>query len=184
MKTFEEVWARARALVNAELERRLVEASKRLPHLCTFNHRQPLDVRPTIEGAVNAGYNTVSYHHGQTIGLCMLGAQKVDGRWMVAGSDQEEAKWAGTICEDPIDAQRCPYFESAVSKETVLNEILNDLANSEWLTQNMPELQVLLWVLDEEAPPRFSWLERLRMHFRVVSLEPLQPSVDPLQLLP
>ncbi len=185
MKTHDEIWTRAREIVAAELDRRLTEASLRLPHLCTYNHRQALDVRPMVEGESNPTFNTVTYPHGQTIGLCMLGAQRSeDGHWIVSGSDQEEAKWAGTICEDPIDAQRCPYFDPILNKERTLQRFVEDLSSPSWLSERMPELAALLWVIDTVAPPRLSWVQRLLLIFKKTPLEPVRPSVDPAQLLP
>lgn len=184
MKSSEEILALAREQVYQELEERLMEASQRLPHRCRFNHRQPLDVRRTTEGERNPSFNTIAYAHGQTIGLCMLGAKKVDGQWVVPESDQEEAKWEGTICEDPIDAQRCPYFDPEQDKAAVLARFSEDLHNPDWVVENMPELATLLWVLDEQAPPKLTWLQRLLVFLRIVRVEPLQPKVDPAQLLP
>ncbi len=185
MKNFDEILTRARELVAAELDRRLTEASLRLPHLCVHNHRQELDVRPMVEGSPNPTFNTIAYQHGQTIGLCMLGAQRSeDGHWVVTGSDQEDAKWSGTICEDPIDAQRCPYFDPTLNKERVLQGFAADLATPVWISEHMPELAALLWVLDTTTPPRLSWVQRLTLYFRKVVLEPIRPSVDPAQLLP
>jgi len=183
MKGKAEILARAQELVSAEVDRRLVV--RRLPILCVHNHRQPLDTRPTVNGEANEGFNTVGNEQGPTIGLCMLGAKRdAEGHWFVPGSDQEEAKWAGTICEDPIDAQRCPFFDTGRSREQVIEGLTHDLSNIEWVNEHMPELAALLWVVDATAVPRIPWLQRVLLPFRHPQLEPLRPTVDPAQLLP
>lgn len=171
MKRSEEILGRARECVAAEFERRLAEASRRLPHRCVYNHRQPLDVRRTVEGELNVAYNTISSSGSPTIGLCMLGSENSE-------------EWSGTVCEDPIDAQKCPYFTPAKTKEAVLEELFRDLTDLDWLNDRMPELSALLWVLEESSAPRLSLWRRLRNYFLRIRLEPLRPAVDPAQLLP
>lgn len=170
MKDPVDILTRARELVQSEKERRLAEAQRRLPHLCTHNHRQPLDTRTTVEGEPNPTFNRISPNGTPTIGLCMLGAATPE-------------EWAGTICEDPIDAQRCPYFNTTQSEDLVLATFRQDLANPEWVAANMPELGALLWVLDDKALPNLSWLRRFLLLFRGFKVEPLKPAVDPEKLL-
>ena len=170
MKDPTEILTRARELVHAEREQRLSEAQRRLPHHCVHNHRQPLDVRRTVEGEPNPTFNRVSAEGTQTIGLCMLGS-----------NDPEE--WQGTICEDPIDAQRCPFYTTMVNELEVLETLRQDLANPEWLGQNMPELSALLWVLDSQSLPSLSWFRRFLLKFRSFKIEPLRPAPDPAKLL-
>lgn len=172
MKGEDEILARAQELVSAEVDRRFLV--RRLPVLCMHNHRQPLDTRPTVNGEENDNFNTVS-RDGPTIGLCMLGAQKdKDGHWVVSDADQEDGKWNGTVCEDPIDAQRCPYFDTGRSREQVIEDLKKDISNIEWVNEHMPELAALLWALDTTALPRIPWLQRVLLPFRKVTLEPLQ----------
>lgn len=141
MKTLGEVEARIRKAIEVELARRL--RREVLPHHCSHNHRQPLDHRRAIYGEPNEHYNRVSLGvvDGvslpvlQTVGLCMLGADS-------------PSEWQGTICEDPIDAQRCPKFEQKVSDAAVYEEFLEDLRNPVWLEANLPEVSALLWVVE------------------------------------
>lgn len=166
MKTSSEVMRRARSQVEAELERRLSLARRRLPVMCTHNHRQPLDIRKTLEGESNASYNTIT---GQTLGLCLLGAESHD--------------WQGTICEDPSDAQTCQFFTPSVNKEQVLRQFRDDLAQHSWVAANMPALWELLWVLDLADPPKPSLWFRLWCYLTRVTPEPLMPKVSPESLL-
>jgi hypothetical protein len=170
LKDETEITGRIREHVAFELERRLGEANKRLPTRCIHNHRQPLDTRSVVEGEPNQDYNTVSRDGSRTIGLCMLGSEDAES-------------WAGNICEDPIDAQRCPYFEAAKDKAAIMAEYEADLSNIEWVNANMPELAALLWVLDANAAPRYSAWRRFRYHFWKIQLEPVRPTVDPVSLL-
>lgn len=171
MKSNSEIWARARECVAAELENRLLEASLRLPHRCVHNHRQALDSRKTVEGEPNARYNRINITGDQTIGLCMLGAETPED-------------WNGTICEEPLDAQRCPYFTPLEDKEAVIRKFAEDVKDPEWVHTHMPELAALMWVLDESAPPRLMWIQRLFLYFRRVRIEPVRPSLDLDRLLP
>lgn len=170
MKDQNDILTRARELVHAERERRLAEAQLRLPHLCTHNHRQPLDTRPTVEGEPNPTFNRISPNGVATIGLCMLGANNPE-------------EWLGTICEDPIDAQRCPFFNTTQSEESVLENFQQDLTNPEWVATHMPELATLLWVLENSTIPTLPWFRRFLLRFRSFKIEPLKPAVDPEKLL-
>jgi hypothetical protein len=165
-----DILIRARELVHAERERRLADAQLRRPHLCVHNHRQPLDTRPTVEGEINPAYNRISPDGTPTIGLCMLGANSPE-------------EWLGTICEEPIDAQRCPYFSTTQSEEAVLAAFRQDLTTPDWVTANMPELAALLWVLDSDETPKLPWVRRFLLRFRSFKIEPLKPAVDPEKLL-
>ena len=49
MKTQGDIEDRIRFLLCEELSRRVREAETRLPHLCVYNHRQPLDTRKAVE---------------------------------------------------------------------------------------------------------------------------------------
>ncbi len=100
---------------------------------------------------------------------------------MLGSNDPEE--WQGTICEDPIDAQRCPFYTTMVNELEVLETLRQDLANPEWLGQNMPELSALLWVLDSQSLPSLSWFRRFLLKFRSFKIEPLRPAPDPAKLL-
>lgn len=143
---------RIRSLLASELDRRVKEASLRRPHLCVFNHRQPLDVRKTTDGDVNDNYNRVTSRPwepvGYTLGLCMYGQSDPDA-------------WGGNICEDDIDAQRCPLFEPVKTKEEILGEFLDHLKTPGWVESNLPSVTELLWVLQESELPEVPWWKRL-----------------------
>lgn len=161
MKSLAQVEDRIRKAVALELERRLLRDV--LPVHCRHNHRQPLDHRRAVYGEPNAGYNRISLGvvDGvalpvvQTVGLCMLGAD-----------DPEH--WPGNICEDPLDAQRCPQFEHRQSVEDVYRAFVVDLEDPAWVAENLPEVSALLWVIEAAISPvqaRAPWWARVWMWF-------------------
>jgi hypothetical protein len=176
MKPTAEIEARIRYLLCAELSRRVMEAETRLPHLCVHNHRQPLDTRKTVEDLPNEAYNrtTDPEHRGlpvaQTIGLCMLGAEDI-------------TSWPGNICEDPIDAQRCPYFNPSTSKTVIFERFKANMGDVEWVQQNMPEAYALLWVL-ESVGVTLPWWKRLWFAMLRIHVAPVVTADTVLQLLP
>lgn len=181
MRSPAEIEDRVRDIVVAELHRRL--ARDVLPHLCVHNLRQPLDHRRTILGEPNDSYNRVSAgldEKGQSlpviqsIGLCML------------GSDDPET-WTGTICEEAIDAQRCPYFKFRQARADVYNEFVTDLRNPEWVALNLPAAHQLLWVMRTPLavePSVPAWRRVLRWIARLVSGGPSEKSKGALVYLP
>lgn len=165
MKSRKEIAARIKSLLQAELDRRLAEAELRLPRRCRHNHQQVLDSRRHLEGDVNEGYNRVARHHLpilQPIGLCMM------------GSDNPEA-WQGTICDDPIDAQRCPDFFALQSREEVVAEFRLQLETPEWVSEHLPSVASLLWAI-EESPvlPTIPWWRRLWWWATPMRIEPAE----------
>lgn len=158
MKSRAEVEARIRELVRLEFQRRM--ARDVLPHLCRHNHRQPLDQRHTIYGDVNESYNRISagVEDGvslpvlQTIGLCMLGSKAPE-------------TWAGAICEEPLDALRCPVFEHKQSEKDVYDGLVRDLQDWHWLSKHLAEVSSLMWVIDSSTlsitGARPAWWARL-----------------------
>lgn len=175
MKNQDEIEDRIRALLVAELDRRVRLAHRRLPTRCVHNHQQELDPRPKVEDEPNQGYNRVDRRHlpvVPTMGLCMLGA---DG----------PETWQGTICEDEIDAQRCPTFTPIESKDEILANLKVDLANFGWIQEHLPELYGLLWVLDTGVLHQsLPWWKRLWFRFLRVRLEPVAPGFDITRALP
>jgi len=167
----EEILARVRDMLCTELDRRLEEASKRLPHLCQHNHRQPLDERRTVDGERNSNYNRIALPVVPTIGLCMLGAESPDD-------------WTGTICEEPLDAQRCPVFSSYRSKQEVLADFRSQVEDASWLADNMPEVSGLLWAAGVTSAPKLPLWKRIFVWFTRIRIEPVYPKVDLTPLLP
>lgn len=159
MKDQTQVEERLRRLVRDALDKHMASFDEKLPHKCHHNHRQPLDHRKTIYGETNPSYNRISAGRDdtgapvpvmQTLGLCMYGASSPNG-------------WKGDICEDPIDAQRCPVYNPIKTKEALYAEFMSNASSEEWLKENHPECWSLLWVLGvglavklpppEEPPP-------------------------------
>ena len=107
MKTQSEIENRIRYLLSEALDRQVKEASRRLPVLCKHNYQHSLDTRRLVHGELNSNFNRITTECGdevaQKIGLCFLGSE-----------DPEQ--WGGTICDDPIDAQKCPYFNPLTDK--------------------------------------------------------------------
>jgi hypothetical protein len=174
MKTESEVEGFVRNLICNELDRRVAEASERLPHLCINNYRHPLDQRKQIEGEENDNYNRITDKVGlpviQTIGLCLL-------------ESEDPTEWGGTICEEPIDAKKCPYFTPAKDKDTLLSELELELQNLDWVRDNLPGVFSLLWVL-ENFKLEIPWWKRFLFKFLRIKIEPVLPKIDAQKLLP
>jgi hypothetical protein len=174
MRSRTDIEERVRFLLCAELTRRVEEAENRLPHLCRYNHRQPLDTRKMVEDMPNDTYNRTADQHGlpvvQTIGLCMLGAENPE-------------EWLGNICEDPIDAQRCPYFDPSASKESIYRLFRENVLDVEWVRAHMPELYGLLWTLDTRGPNLPLW-KRIWFKMLRIRVEPLLLTEETANLLP
>ncbi len=166
MKTVQEVQARLRALLVMELSLRLEEAQRRLPTSCVYNHRQVLDVRREVQGEPNAGFNRID-RQGlpvlNEVGLCMFGAESL-------------TEWPGNICDEVVDAQRCPMFQSVHTKEKVFSEFKAQLQDADWLKSNLPEVASLLWVLgDTLANHHLPWWLRLWYWVLRFRVEPVCP---------
>lgn len=145
MRSTAEIQDRIRFLLSEELEHRIDAARARLPHNCVHNARHPLDVRKHIEGEPNAHYNRLEDRHQlPVLGLCMLGSE-------------DPSTWPGNICEDPIDAKRCPYFTMNRSPEEIKDELTAQIKDLSWVSQNMPEVSGLLWSLGSEDLPKLPW---------------------------
>lgn len=146
MKSESEIRNRLNQLLADELNRRIALASERLPERCTHNHRQSLDSRKQVEGETNEAYNRTTRGPSlpvlQTIGLCMLGSE-------------DPTTWPGTICEEPVDAKRCPTFQARQGKTELLQEFRGQLRDATWLKEHGTEIHLLLWLLGEapEASP-------------------------------
>lgn len=178
MKTADEVRNRVVELLEAELDRRVAVASERLPYRCVHNHRQPVQSRRNLDGEENPTFNRVSRSDSgralpvlQSIGLCMLEAE-------------DPTVWKGTICDDPVDAKRCPYFTPAQDKAALFGEFTEQLTDATWVRENLPEVHALLWVLELMQIPRISWWKRLWFRFMQIKIEEVQPPFDPSKLLP
>jgi hypothetical protein len=175
MKTKSEIETRIKELVCAELDRRVAEASERLPTRCVNNYRHPLDTRKQLEGEPNSEYNRITDKRGlpvvQTIGFCLLGCN-------------DPQNWEGTICEEPIDAKKCGDFKPMKGKAEILPELSHDLKSTAWVDENMPELLSLLWVLGAVQEMKVPLWKRVWFWFRRVKLEPVVPKIDTSKLLP
>lgn len=168
MKSASDIEDRVRYLLISELDRRVQLASKRLPEACTHNYRHPVDVRKKIDDVPNENYNRIALPViQQSIGLCTLGSENPED-------------WNGTICEDPIDAQRCPYFNSKVSKEDVSREFQANVNDLPWLQVHLPEVYGLLWVIGDSV--KLPLWKRILFWFLRIRVEPLREV--PERLLP
>lgn len=182
MKSVEQIEDRVRFLLREELQRRLAESQERMPRRCQHNHRQPLDSRRTVDGEPNPLFNRISRGVSEgrglpvvdTLGLCML-KTTIDG------------VWAGTICEDDIDAQGCPYFQAKQTPEEVYRQFLEDLENEQWVVLNLPRIQPLLWVLGsryerldrEPLPLALPWWKRVWLALKNQPASPRLLEGDP-----
>lgn len=166
MRSEQEIKGRIRALLWAELEDRLSLARRRLPERCVHNHQQRLDTRKQVDGEVNPNYNRIALpviQSQQAIGLCMLGAENIE-------------EWPGDICDEPVDAQRCPWFTPKVAPETIQSEFEAQLKDFSWVEENLPVVSELLWVVDQSKAPSLPWWRRLLARFRKIRIDPVQPS--------
>jgi hypothetical protein len=170
---------RIRFLLVKELEDRVKAARERLPHRCTYNYRQPLDVRRTIDDEPNPNYNRITMGSGpggrhlpvlQTIGLCMYGVEDITSA-------------AIRICEDPSDAQQCPLFEPTLNKHQLWTEYAEQIDSPDWLRENMPEVHGLAWALGE-GMPRIPWWARLWFRLTQIRPEPIRIPTDLVKYLP
>jgi hypothetical protein len=118
-------------------------------------------VRKRVDGELNPNYNRISLAvvQDQSIGLCTLGKDTAE-------------EWNGTICEDPIDAQRCPYFQSKTTKEDLSREFQEQTNDIGWLEHNLPEVYGLMWALSE--PVKLPWWKRLWFWALRIRIEPLK----------
>jgi len=166
MKSEAEIQDRIRFLLSRELDRRVEEATQRLPVRCKYNHRQPLDTRKHIQGEPNPDFNRITraVHLPvyQTIGLCMYGCE-------------DPAEWDAKICEDPIDAKRCEVFDPHTDKEAVLERFQAEVRDMVWVELNLPEVYGLLWALGTERSPKLPWWKLLWFRFLKIRPEPLLP---------
>ena len=181
MRSEAEVRDRLRALVTQELDHRVAEAQKRRPHLCRHNYRHPLDDRKTVDGEPNEYYNRITVDAwvptSHTLGLCLYG-------------QEDPENWRGDICEDDLDAQRCPLFEPIKTKEVLWAEFSEQLHTPGWIDEHLPAVAELLWVLEEITAPALPWWKRIWYHWILrLRIEPVKrtPSVtsllDPSRLL-
>ncbi len=183
MKTTSEIEDRIRYLLAKELERRVKKANERLPHRCIYNIRQPLDTRRTVEDEPNRFYNRITMGVdpegrpipvSQTIGLCTYKDYSVD-------SDGQPLL---TLCEDPIDAQRCPVFSPRLTKKMLWDEFVSQIQDLEWLEANLPEVYGLYWAINRTATVKVPWWARLLYRLLRIRPEPLRRSDDLMKLLP
>lgn len=170
MRSEKEIQARIEEAFFEEVTRRVDEVGERVPHKCVHNYRHPLDARKVTEEGFNPLYNRVSSEKSlpvlQTVGLCLLGSEN-------------PSEWSGTICDEPIDAKRCPLFTPSKSKEDVLAEVKTQVADEVWLKANMPEVYALMWALEEITVPKLSWWDRFLIWLRRPLLEPQDKLLPP-----
>jgi len=175
VKSESEIKARIEEAVFEEVSRRVDTLGERVPHKCIHNYRHPLDARKVTEEGFNPQYNRVTSERRlpvlQTVGLCLL------------GSDDPSA-WSGTICDEPIDAKRCPVFTAFRTKDDVLEEVKGQMADESWLKSNMPEVYALSWALDMVVVHKLSWWSRLLLWLKRPMSEPRTPPFSPDKLLP
>jgi hypothetical protein len=149
MKGDADIQNRIRVLLDEEFQLRVDAAQERLPVCCAYNYRHPLDSRKLVHGTENTQYNRITRGDNraglpvvQTIGLCMYGAE-------------DPQTWPGTICEDPVDAKRCPpqAFTPKVIPTQIKTDFEAQIKDPVWVKKNLPEVNALLWVLGTEKLP-------------------------------
>jgi hypothetical protein len=155
---------RIRFLLAKELDSRVAKACARLPRNCKHNHRQPLDIRKKIEGEdgaePNANYNLTFNPESSDIGFCMI-------------NSSDPTEWAGDICEDQIDAQRCERFDLISTRESINDGFTLQIKDLDWVAENLPEVYGLLWALGSETLPSLPWWKALWFRFLRIRPDPL-----------
>lgn len=152
MRSEDEVQNRIRYLLMQEVDKQITEACAQLPRNCKYNHQQALDTRKEIEGEPNEGYNRLDDPNAPTIGLCLLGSENPE-------------QWGGTICEDPIDAQRCTSFVLVHTSESISERFHAQIKDLDWVKEHLPEVYGLLWALGSETMPVLPWWKALWLRF-------------------
>jgi hypothetical protein len=117
----------------------------------------PLDSRKTVDGEPNPQYNRI-VPGAKNLGLCFYGSKEL---------------WTGNICDEPLDAKRCPYFTPVEDKDSVLRGFREDLRDASWVQENLPEVAGLLWVLEMAELPRLPWWKRVWCWFLRIQVEPI-----------
>jgi hypothetical protein len=138
VKTENEIRKLAEDLLRRDLSDRLAQSSRVLPCNCKYNHKHPLDTRKKVLGCGNSKYNTMD-DLTRTIGLCMYGAE-------------DPETWPGTICEDDVDAQRCPTFSPLKPSQEVTQEFKSLVQDLDWLEVNIPKVWALYWTIEQRTP--------------------------------
>jgi len=166
MRSEAEIQDRIRFLLTRELDRRVSEAGARLPRNCVHNHRQSLDTRKEVAGEPNENYNRNSSPDSPIIGLCLL-------------NSTDPTEWNGDICEEPIDAQRCPHFNLKITQESISEEFYQQIRDLDWVAENMAEVYGLLWALGSETMPTLPWWKRIWFRFLRIRPDPLVATLPP-----
>ncbi len=156
MRSESEIQNRIRFLLTEALDLRLKELTQRIPSKCACNYNHPLDTRKQVAGEPNEKYNRIS-GSDQTIGLCLRGVVN-------------HLDWEGRICEEPIDAQRCSFFQPRQSESDARKEFNEQIRDLEWVRIHLPEVYGLLWSLGSSKTPSLPWWKRL--WFRLIQIRP------------
>jgi len=101
-------------------------------------------------------------------------------------NSENPEEWQGTICEDPIDAKRCPFFTALQTKESLFREFVSQTSNPEWLELNMPGVHELLWAAGISQTLAIPWWKRVLLWFKRIRIEPVitVPDLTPLLSAP
>lgn len=122
MRPEKEIKARYRDDLYAMRSKRLTERLSRAPCNCVHNYLEPEERSLGI---------------GEGIRLCLIGAEDIQN-------------WQGAICDTVENAKTCPFYEAKSNRSEVLEEFHRDTEDPDWLAENAPNLQVLIWVLEQQ----------------------------------
>jgi hypothetical protein len=142
------------------LDKEVQVTCSQVPCNCRHNYRHKLDVKKSCVSLgmtaleSNKNYNKLSVENLSTedIGLCLAGSENAE-------------QWAGTICEDEIDAQRCSNFSLRQTKNEVARKFEAQIKDLEWVKSNLPEIHALLWVLGSGIVHKLPWWKTLWFRF-------------------
>lgn len=134
MRSEKEIHRQVESLVNHHFEDQVQEKTRRLPNNCVHHLNHNIDVRERVNGERNPAYNRLDGKIGlEVVGLCMYGSE-------------DKESWPGNICEDELDAIRCPLFTPLQSVGEIKEEFENQLKDPHWVKEKLPEVAALLWV--------------------------------------
>jgi hypothetical protein len=109
-----------------------------LPQNCVHNHKHTPEIVEQDETDLSP-----TVKEGDDIRLCML------------GSDNPE-EWPGNICQDPLTAKRCPFFENKHNHQDALREYKERIADPKVLAHEYKDIAALKWTLESDPPVELS----------------------------
>lgn len=116
-----------------------------------FKNQLKVSHRNCIHNYTHVGKDTEDMD--TEVGLCLLGS-----------SNPEE--WKGTICDEDVQAQSCPFFKNKFSKDVMLRSFYEELEDETVVSAEYKDIAALQWVIGERV---CDWdltrWQRVKIHF-------------------